>query len=534
MKRLIFILALTANFILVLAVMSNSLDPDFGWHLSFGRDWAQTGQFPYTDTYTWSKPDMPYTNHEWGGSALLWFIYSRFGYTPLLFIAASTVLAGFLIIQKTFFKKITTVGLVFSFIALWCVTHILVMRLAMVTLFFMALTLYILEKIDTGEDKYIWFLAPLFWLWSCVHGSWVLGFIIINIYFFASLAQKIAPLKLRPYLLGKIWNNKIFYKLIATQAVAVGLIAINPYGLKIFVEISEYFQQGYYKNFIGEWVPSYNFPIFWEILILQTVGLALLARAYWAKQVTIRQGLIYLAFFYSAWSYKRNALLIAPLTVPILAATAEYAWSKLKKIPLFSPSKILKLPMVYFLIALLALNFFYILRFHNSTDIWNDPELLSAHDLPLDAANFLNARLQNEKPKIFNDFNWGGFMIYKMPGVPIYFDGRGTATWMYNTSTSMLAHYHAIFRDPDGLAEIENNDVKYIFLEKHTYFSIGPPDRVNKFLFGSRLNRVYNTEPRELEKDLENNQNWQLIYSNTSTNIWQNVNPALTPPPRQI
>lgn len=524
MKKLIFALALAANFILILAVMSNTFDGDLGWHLRFGRDWAQSGHFPYTDSYTYSKFGTAYTNHEWGGDALFWFIYSRFGYTPLLLLTASWILAAFLLIQKTFLKKITAASLISSFVAIWSVTHLLVMRLAMITPLLAAATIYLLEKIDDDKKQLLWLLAPLLGVWSYLHGSWILGFIIINIYFFTSLTQKIAPKKIEKYLFGKIWDNRVFYQLLCVQALAILIIALNPYGLKIFTEIADYFQQGYYKKYISEWIPSYTFPIFWEVLILQTVALTLAARGYFSRRLTARQAVLYLAFFYSAWKYKRNALLIAPLAAPILTATAEHIYDKIKTAPLLAAGKILKLPALYAVIVLLSLNASYTLKIHLSSDIWSDPRLLLPHSFPLPAVTFLRARLNGQTPKIFNDFNWGGYLIYALPNAPIYLDGRGTATWMYSSSTSMLAHYHAIIKNPGGLAEIEKDNVRYVLMEKSNYFFVGPPDGINQLLFGSKLDAIFDATPHQLEIDLRASPKWELIYSDTNANIWERIN----------
>jgi hypothetical protein len=55
----------------------------------------------------------------------------------------------------------------------------------------------------------------------------------------------------------------------------------------------------------------------------------------------------------------------------------------------------------------------------------NDPALVSEVErelFPVGAANWL--KTQGRSAKIFNDYNWGGYLIYHVPEVPVFVDGR--------------------------------------------------------------------------------------------------------------
>src|SRR5258708_1095243 len=59
-------------------------DPDFGWHIQFGRLITTTGTIPLTDQYSYTMPSYHFVDHEWGMDVLLAFFYDRFGRWPLI------------------------------------------------------------------------------------------------------------------------------------------------------------------------------------------------------------------------------------------------------------------------------------------------------------------------------------------------------------------------------------------------------------------------------------------------------------------
>jgi hypothetical protein len=55
----------------------------------------------------------------------------------------------------------------------------------------------------------------------------------------------------------------------------------------------------------------------------------------------------------------------------------------------------------------------------------NDPELVAQTEgefFPAGAVAWLNTQEKNYQ--MFNDYNWGGYLIYKLPDLPVFVDGR--------------------------------------------------------------------------------------------------------------
>lgn len=522
-KKIIITLLNSAALFFVIAVISNSFDYDLGWHLRFGAD-ALAGHFQYLDSYTWGYFGQPWTNHEWGGDLLFWFLYSRCGYFSLALITALSVFAAFFLIQKLFLKKITMAGSLMALAGVWASQHILVPRLAMFAPLFFVLTLYILEK------KKFYCLPPLLWLWSALHGSWILGFITINIYLLGNLITIFLKHKNRLTLLETKWIKKDAIKIIIWQIISVLIICLNPYGFTVIKEVSEYFSLSFYKTHITEWVASYTYPVFWKPLILQTISAVFIIVAAKKKQITYPQLLLFIAIFYASWQYKRQAIFAVLLSIPILTATLENAAHQLEfSAPLIGVKQ--KTALAILCIACLTLlNVNYLLKIRYVSNVWQDKSLLNNTEEPFVAVEFLKQKLNNlPTQKIFNEFSWGAYLNWQLKNHLVFFDGRGAATWKKTENQTMLEFYFELLEQNGGLKYLENNGVNYVILRQPNY-DAAKPDCVNRWLFKNKFNQIFKIEKTRLQTDLEDILNWKTIYEDNNARIWERKKVEIPPP----
>ncbi|EKD43018.1 MAG: hypothetical protein ACD_72C00503G0004 [uncultured bacterium] len=524
MKKFIFGLLLLLNFVLPLCVISNKIDGDLGWHLRFGQTLHSSEPFPYTDTYTYTFYGKPWINHEWAGDWIFWLIYSRLGYWWLNVFTALPIFLAFLIIGKIFYKKITTTYLIWMLIGQWSMLHIYVARLAMFTPLFFALTIYLIEKAKKNSH-YLYAIPPIFWLWSILHGSWILGFIIINIYLGCAILQNILPSKWQGYFNESIWNKNFIIKIIATQIGTALLVTLNPYGFGIWKEIISYFGQNYYKMHIGEWIPSYTFPVFWKILIMQTIALFFVVYGFIKKRISFTYLTIFLAFFYTAINYKRQAIFVGILSAAVLSQTTDLAIMQVYKIKLFQNNLTKQITLFFSLAVIILLLINYLGNTHYTTDVWNDNYLISSNSSNYTDFTWVKNNVQPGS-KIFNEFSFGAPLNWILPQAFVYFDGRGTATWMYDKDTSMLEHYFEILNKSNGLKELEQNKTDFILLRQITFMPFSKPDTLNAWIFEEKNIIDTYVKKTQLEKDLDISLNWKKVYSDRYTNVWERINHA--------
>lgn len=518
LKILLFILGL----LFCLKTESWDIDRDFGWHLRFGQD-AWRGQFQYLDNYTWTHQSLPWTNHEWGIDVLSWPIIEHIGYLPILIFFSLIAWLSLVMVNRIYLSRWTISGLFFSFLAAYSVAPVLTVRPALFLLPFLTMILWTLERAPEKKMFYLW--PFIMWLWSAMHGSWIFGFITINVFLFGQITQ----ICLKKYFNReekKTWMIRDIAQAIGWQIASFLVLALNPYGTQIWLEVFEYFSKNYFKAHVTEWIPSYTFPVFWMPLVISTVAGILILWAWKKKQVNFSELLVYVVFFYAAWKYKRNMVLPVLAAVPIFTL----AWEEIKK-EFIEKTKISSILNQKFLLAgqvfvLAGICFFgvnYLGKINWDNQPWYNKDFLYNYiQFPYEAADFLKEKIGETNTPIFNEFGWGSYLNWSVPHALVFLDGRGTATWLWSDGSTVLEKYQKIKFEKNGLAELEQTPVQYILLKSEKVSGYAKPDLVNRLLFPkNKLEKIVFSEQSELESDLRASDKWKLIYSDYLSNVWQ-------------
>jgi len=522
-NKITFIILILLGFYITLNIISNTFDGDFGWHLRFGKE-ALENNFQYLDSYTWYLNSTPWVNHEWGGDIIFWILNNHFGYFSLVLLVSLFIWVTFLLAPLIYRKKISIISIIFSILAILSVKFTIMMRLCTMSAIFPILLIISLENLPKRKNYFI--LPILFWLWSFFHGSWVLGFIIINIYIIGNLFQLFIN-KLKPNtkyykfihffkLKQTLWDHKIILKLLIAEVVCILIILLNPYGAKIWTEVFHYFINGYYKMHITEWTPSFAYPIYWAPLLIANISIVITCFDWKKKNITWPQALIFISFFMSAMFYRRNNLLLILVCIPILVT----GWEYLKELPIKIKS-IVYYPFIYIIISIYLIFFASPLRINHS--IWQDVELLYRYKIPVHAIEFLKQRDKDQTNiRLFNKYYWGGYLNWVLPNHLVFLDGRSAATWKAPDGEPALKKYFDITGENNQLIFLEQNQVQYVMLPSYNIDYQSKPDSIKRLIFTQKdFEILFSNQPLQIELDLVSNPNWQLIYHDQLANIWE-------------
>lgn len=518
-RKIALFLGVILIFTFTLSILSRTFDGDFGWHLRFGQE-TLAGHLPYTDSYTWTYAGQAWTNHEWGGDVLFWVMYHYVGFFWLEVLITACVTTAFVLLPVVFRRRLTLSGLLANGIALWSVDYLISMRqTTMAPLFFVAL-IFTLEKISLpgvdGQRGRRWLLTwpVLFWLWAALHGSWILGFIVITIYAAGHLGQHVVHRLAPDHFDDSTWNVHTFLDVLQAAAFAFAATVLNPYGLGLWGEIGSYFTQNYFKNYITEWLPSYTFPIYWSFFVLIGTGLVLAVRGLLHRKITIAQFLLLLALMWTGVTARRNSVYSVLVVAPLLAAAFEAIFAACSQFIQKKP--LLKEKMYLYSSALVVVLLVFGSIWHGRhirylTDPWHDDAFLASRGFPIGAVHALEREPADQK--IFNEFHWGGFLNWTLPSSTVYLDGRGTATWMATPTTTLYQAYRALRFDPNGLTKIETTPANYILLQKQfTGYDVAP-NFLNRLTFDAvDLALVTSTTTTQLERDLAHSPRWEKMY----------------------
>jgi len=448
--RILFFIGLVSMSFLV---THKTLDPDFGWHLRTGQLILERG-VPHQDWYSYTMPNFPWIDHEWLTDVLIYNIYSYFGDNILLLIFLCMYTLSFFIVKGknynlAFFIFITS-------LAYLTTLSFLGVRPQLLTIFFIAILWNIVDKFLESSSKFIYFLPLLFMVWTNLHAGFFAGLFILSLVLFLEIFKKCR--------LGQKFKflhflNHFYYKEQPTRKIAIiGAViifsflatTINPYGLRIYEEIFRTIGDSYLKFHIAEWFPLLLIGYRPFTYVYISLFLVFLISCY--KKVEFNNIVISLIVFLMAFSSIRNYLIFVILSIPVFNQMFFYIKEKiiLKEV-YYNLSLVSRFHKR--LLFLAAMIFLASLEVGFYKSVTGDNEFRKDR-YPEKAVSFLKTLPLSEN--VFNDYKWGGYLIWKLPERKVFIDGR-MPSWREHRQF-VFGDYINIFRTKDGF---ENTIDKY-------------------------------------------------------------------------
>lgn len=412
-------------FIFVFAIQLPG-DPDMGWHLKNGEYLINNHfAFPEVDQYSYTMPNFPVIMHEWLTDVMMYFFYNNFGLVGLTIIFSLISLAAFYIAVRSF-KSTLSYQLVACLLGIIAALPIISIRPQMITLLGLAIIIYIINKYQQDQGtKLIYYLPLIFLFWVNLHGGFSIGLFFIFLFLAIELLKilikkinqkrRILPLMISNY---KVYKIKDLLKLGAIFLAAILATYINPYGLKIYYEVFTTIFDTYAKAFINEWAPlNISNPMSHRFVIYAFLYAILLLIGY--KRINFNYFIISVVFFIISVSSWRHLPFFLLISAPYWVYLIENLVGKIL-LNLFKQQWLI-------VVLLLALVVLINQKMLPLIKVINSPELIAAvFGYPYQAVKFLNENSIGER--IFNDYNWGGYLIWQHPQKKVFIDGR-MASW---------------------------------------------------------------------------------------------------------
>lgn len=395
----IFVISLGTSLLFTLINIRNLIDGDTLWAIKVGEWISANRGVPFCDMFSWTAYGNPWVAHEWLFDLLIYKFHSYMGFQGIVvfFFIGLTIL--FFLLWKTYYKedKNTAQTALIFIIVITMMNNLLnsffLARPHIYGLVFFVYFLYVLLQ----NQKLLYTLPLVTIIWANMHGSVVLGIAMVLLQLIYETAFNLYD-KTKP-----VFN----IKLILTTFLVVMFSLINPYGIKLWE--SAFWQITNSVNHqIYEWQP----PDFGETalltaylaIIITTVLVSFIKRKAEDKRRLVIV-LIYLAVtFYVAFSGVRY--------FPYLAVC--WGLFMLKHLPdeVLSSSKFLSK-----IAAVLASIFIVLLvvvswgKYPNTID-----DSIQKKAWPQEAVK------QLEQKETFNEYVWGGYLIFN--NIPVFIDGR--------------------------------------------------------------------------------------------------------------
>ncbi len=438
------------------------IDADLFWHLATGRWIWEHRALPSFDPFSYTTSLKAYEEFHrakviltqyWLANIIQYVAYQAGGYYGIIALRLILVFLTLLILFSGLKKK--GLGTLSSLVILIPLAYLLVDargdRPNQMTFLFLALFLYLFENLrnEAKEVKLfplfklfnlnlsLFFLPVVMVLWANIHGGFILGAIISVIYISAELLR-IALAR---------WKNHEYTPnrpLLIVSAITVLAGLINPNGYTI---VYTYLMETTWlaKSTVTEHLSPLTYVRYLKqyrflILLLIFLGPALLSVALQAFQ--IRKGAQP-----TAPPIKNTSLVPCSLAEQILLILfmGGLSFTGIRYIPLMAitavpvigmmfrgkPDELLKRASRLFVpeSALIFL-FIYALSVWYPVTVFKKPPV--GDYFPAEAVRFMKER--NIKERVFNHFDWGGYLIWNFyPEKTVFIDGRWVSQKTYLT-----------------------------------------------------------------------------------------------------
>ncbi len=440
---------------LYLLVPTTPRDPDIWWHLRNAAITLETHTWLHRDLYSFTASGAPWIDHEWLAELPFYAAWRIAGPTGLYLV---TLLTLEIIFLGVFYlstaapasaqdEPVHPSTITASFATILA-TFLATVSFGPRTLLFgwacLIFELLILKGFAENENV-LYVLPLLFLLWVNLHGSWLIGLVLFLTFILCGCVSLRAGSIVNPG-----WTPAQRRKLALVVALCIAALFVNPYGWRLVVYPFDlaFHQQLNIAN-VQEWQP----------LSLQSArGIALLATVavLFTMQLVRRRDwtLTELAFgaigIFAACLHARFLFLAGVLVAPILTRSLGSCFLLKNAHRTVQPRPLLVCAMLC-AIAAVAIT----AKSRAVPDLRDDT-------FPTAAIPYLKSF--PFKGHLFNDCLWGGYLIYRMPDVPVFIDSRMD---IYERN-GVLRDYLDIIHLKNSLSLLDHYDIRYVFFEKNT------------------------------------------------------------------
>jgi len=456
---LIFVVLLV---LLVFTTLSVRLlgDAGIGWHIRTGQLILATHAIPRVDPFSSMTSSIatgaPWFAWEWLYDVLAGSLESAAGLNGVVLFTALVIAAVFSWTFRLLLRRGTNVFVALVLVLLAAsasMIHFLA-RPHVVSWLFTVVWFWILESSEKSyrglpsdssatsapRDQRSWllWLLPLTMLvWANVHGGFLVGFVLLAIYWL-SAAWRWLRLKGDRFeeVLQKIEAGKRARALAFTGILSVFATFANPYGFKLHVHIYQYLSNRFLMDHIDEF-QSPNFhgvaqKCFAGLLLLTLVALAAKRRAAQVRETSTSPALVVLFAVYSGLYASRNIPVSSLLLILVIGPWLSGAMVRLAEkrrglasTQFFHRMGAIELTLQGHVWPVAAIVLTCWIAAHGGK--LGERPLMDAHfdgkRFPAAAVNYLE-KLNVDGPLLSPDY-WGGYLIYRLyPRVRMVVDDR--------------------------------------------------------------------------------------------------------------
>jgi hypothetical protein len=406
-------------------------DPDVWWHIRAGEEVLRSSAVPRVDTWSIVGEGRPWTSQDWLANVVLAIGENAgpWGQTALSFLFGALTVLAFWILWRAIALRRPEIGwasrIVWLSIGLALAGPVMGVRVQVLDLLMAAAVMWILWRyVVDPRPRWLVGLPLIAVLWANLHAGWMLLFLLGGAVLVGETIDRLSnrrlagPAALRWHELG--WLG------LALLGSAAALV-INPNGIDLYGY--PFYTVGItaLNRYVMEWFPASLDNLFGWLLLGFAVVAVVPALVFGRRSLRTADAFILVGLTVMAWQAIRFLLIVGPIGAavaavvlsPVIAATqvGRRLSPMLERLArprngaLGTANRVLIGLMVAIGLSVV---------FARVNPAAAERELASR--LPVDAVRWMEANDPGDR--IFNRYEWGGYIGQHRPHKPVFMDGR--------------------------------------------------------------------------------------------------------------
>ncbi len=406
-------------------------DAGIGWHIRTGQSILASHTIPRVDSFSSTMNGKPWLAWEWLYDVKVGGLDSAFGLNGVVLFAALVIAAVFSGMFQFLVRRGTNLfaALPLVLLAISASTIHFLARPHVLSWLFTLAWFWILDSTerkciaDEGlSSRWLWVLPASMLVWVNVHGGFLLGFVLIAIFWLGSMWTWLGSSESRiEESLRKIAAGKRARALTSVGLFSALASLVNPYGWKLHAHIYDYLSNRFLIDHIDEF-QSPNFHGIAQKCFLALLLLSIAVLSARGRKLSLSHVLVVLFAVYAGLYASRNipisAILLGMVIGPRLPSIglAENFSQRMLAIETRMRGHLWPLAAIVFTFAVAA----------NGGRV-GSAQWMDAHfdpqRMPVQAVDYL--RSQDVTAPILAPDYWGGYLIYRLyPQAQVVVDDR--------------------------------------------------------------------------------------------------------------
>ncbi len=401
-----------------------AIDTDTWWHLKAGEWMVENGQVIQEDPFSYTRGGTPWQYPGVWLQVGMYLLYDWFGPGALNIWTSVMIAAIFYVVWRMSEGNVLVKAVVVLLAAIASAIYWNA-RPYLISFLLFALMYTLLDRFYRLEKGKLWLLPVLIVVWVNSHGSFLAGFILVGPFLVDALIKWWAVRKAEDQAEVKRHKDRALHLIIVFGLMLAASI-ITPHGWKLWALPFTTFSRQAEQLLITEW----QSPDFHDSSMLPFAGLLFLAMAVLGgarKRLRFYEILLLAGFGYLSLVSMRNILFFSIIAPPILTRYSGKVLGDLGSDLGISlsldfdsrPSKNAGRINVLLVVLIGLVVLLHMASFVPSEA--NQEDFVERY--PVAAVEFLKETRPDGR--IFNSYNYGGYLIWALEDYPVYVDGKG-------------------------------------------------------------------------------------------------------------